>query len=81
MSPEELASLKETYTGQKVTVEIVRPELARWTDKVGKVVTVNCNGRALVQFEGSDQAWYDFNPDFLQLEEPPTESASESDKE
>jgi hypothetical protein len=35
----------------------VRPELSRFEGKVGRIVTVNQNGRAVVDF--ADGAWYD----------------------
>jgi len=34
-----------------------RPELLRFAGRVGRVVTVNCNGKAVVDF--ADGAWYD----------------------
>ncbi|MGW8257866.1 MAG: hypothetical protein ACWGMZ_10310 [Thermoguttaceae bacterium] len=69
MTSEELALLKATYTGQSVIVKGLRPELARWTSRSGRVITVNCNGRALVQFDGPEQAWHDFDPEYLQIHE------------
>jgi hypothetical protein len=71
VTPEALAKLEQTYTGRTVTVQTMRPELARWANVPGKVVMINCNGRALVQFTGADQAWYDIEPEYLDLIEPP----------
>ncbi len=65
MTPEELAKLKEAYTGRTVMVEPLRPELAPWANVPARVVTITCNGRALVQFQGADQSWYDIEPEYL----------------
>ena len=64
MTTDELTALKKTYTGQTVTIEALRPELTRWANLPGRVVTINCNGRALVQFEGADKGFYDIDPDY-----------------
>lgn len=48
--------LKRQWTDQYVTVKS-RPELKRFDGIVGRVVTVNYNGRALIDFQ--DGAWYD----------------------
>ncbi len=71
MTSEELDRLKETYTGRTVMIEALRPELMRWANVPGRVITFNCNGRALVQFEGADQAFYDIDPEYLNLEQNP----------
>ncbi|MFO0863221.1 MAG: hypothetical protein U0744_00925 [Gemmataceae bacterium] len=52
-----IEDLKRDWTDQYVAVVDVRPELKRFAGKVGRVVTVNCNGRAVVDFQ--DGAWYD----------------------
>jgi hypothetical protein len=70
MTPAELTNLKETLTGRTVMIEAVRPELARWANVPGHVITFNCNGRALVQFEGADQGFYDIDPEYLIPVEP-----------
>jgi len=80
MTPEEIAKLKETYTGRTVVVEVLRPELTRWANVPGKVITINGNGRALVQFEGPDTGWYDIDPDYLRFYEPPMEQITEAEK-
>jgi len=77
MTPEELENLKTTYTGQTVMVEALRPELVRWANVPGRVVTLNCNGRALVQFEGADEGFYDIDPEYLSLAEPPANRPEE----
>jgi hypothetical protein len=78
MTPEELTYLKETYTGRIVKVEAVRPELAPWANVPGKVITINCSGRALVQFEGPDQSWYDIEPEYLDIVQPTAKVEEES---
>ena len=71
MSPEEVERRKRQYAGKRVLVDARRPELARLANVPGRVITVNCNGQALVQFEGPDQGWHDIDPEFLKLEPPP----------
>ncbi len=68
MSAAELEKLKQQFVGQRVLVDGRRPELARLADVPGRVVTINCNGHALVQFEGADQGWHEIAPQFLNLE-------------
>ncbi len=65
---EDLEKLKQQYAGKRVLVDARRPELVRLADVPGRVVTINSNGHALVQFEGADQGWHDIDPEFLQLE-------------
>jgi hypothetical protein len=56
--PETIEDLKRIWTDRFVTVKAgVRPELLRFEGKVGRVVTVNWSGRAVVDF--ADGAWYD----------------------
>ena len=71
MSPNDLEKLNQQYAGKRVLVDARRPELARLADVHGRVVAINLNGRALVQFEGPDRGWYDIDPDFLKLEPSP----------
>lgn len=49
--------LKRTWTDRLVTAKADKPELKRFEGKVGRVVTVNWSGKAIVDF--SDGAWYD----------------------
>ena len=49
--------LKQEWTDQYVEVNADRPELARFAGLVGRVVTVNFNSKAIVDFE--DGGWYD----------------------
>ncbi|MEI7683948.1 MAG: hypothetical protein WCL32_02905 [Planctomycetota bacterium] len=49
--------LKRHWTDQYVTVKPERQELKRFLGIVGRVVTVNYNGRAIIDFQ--DGGWYD----------------------
>jgi hypothetical protein len=49
--------LKREWTDQYVVVNPERPELKRFQGHVGRVVTVNWNGKAIVDF--ADGGWYD----------------------
>ena len=55
--------MQRDWTDQYVTVDASRPELRRFADIVGRVVTVNFNGKAVVDFQ--DGGWYDISPEFL----------------
>jgi hypothetical protein len=61
LSPDQLEALKSRWTDQFVRAHPERPELQRFGQIVGRVVTVNWNGRALVDFQ--DGAWYDIPAD------------------
>jgi hypothetical protein len=50
-------ALKREWTDQFVEVNADRPELKRFAGIVGRVVTVNWNDRAVVDFQ--DGGWYD----------------------
>lgn len=52
-----LEELKRAWTDQYVQVNPGLPELNRFAGIVGRVVTVNYNGKALIDFQ--DGAWYD----------------------
>jgi hypothetical protein len=58
-------ALKREWTDQYVEVSPDRPELARFAGIVGRVVTVNFNNKALVDFQ--DGGWYDItaSPEYL----------------
>ena len=49
--------LKREWTNEYVQVNPDRPELRRFGQLVGRVVTVNYNGKALIDF--ADGGWYD----------------------
>jgi hypothetical protein len=50
-------ALRREWTDQYVEVNAQRPELARFRGIVGRVVTVNRNNKALIDFQ--DGGWYD----------------------
>jgi hypothetical protein len=54
---EKMDELRRTWTDRYVLARAERPELKRFEGKVGRVVTVNYSGKALVDF--ADGAWYD----------------------
>ena len=78
--------LREGYEGKYVSVDSDRRELARFKGLIGRVATVNCNGRALVMFDaGDDRSRYDIEIDYLKVvdkpgakpaDKPPTNSAA-----
>ncbi len=62
--------LQREWTDQYVRVNPGRPELKRFADVVGRVVTVNWNNKAVVDFQ--DGGWYDItcSPEFLTRIDP-----------
>lgn len=50
-------TLKREWTDQYVEINPARPELRRFAGVVGRVVTVNRNNKAIVDFQ--DGGWYD----------------------
>jgi hypothetical protein len=50
-------ALKREWTDKLVRVKTGREDLKRFEGKLGRVVTVNYGGRAVVDF--ADGAWYD----------------------
>jgi hypothetical protein len=50
-------ALKREWTDQYVMVNLERPELKRFEGIVGRVVTVNWNNKAVIDFQ--DGGWYD----------------------
>jgi hypothetical protein len=64
-SKQSVDELKRSWSDKLVKVKPdARPELKRFEGKVGRVVTVNYGGRAIIDF--ADGAWYDV-PDFAQV--------------
>ena len=49
-SPARIEALRAEWTDQYVRVNPERPELCRFGDTVGRVVTVNFNGKAVIDF-------------------------------
>jgi hypothetical protein len=62
--------LKEEWTDQYVMVKEERSELQRFRGIVGRVVTVNFNGKAVIDFQ--DGGWYDItaSAEFLSVLDP-----------
>ncbi len=52
-------AIKREWTDQFVTVKPGRPELKRFEGIVGRVVTVNYNNKAVIDFQ--DGGWYDIS--------------------
>ncbi|HTU16632.1 MAG TPA: hypothetical protein VMG10_01105, partial [Gemmataceae bacterium] len=52
-------ALKREWTDQLVEINPERPELKRFAGIVGRVITVNQNNKALVDFQ--DGGWYDIS--------------------
>jgi hypothetical protein len=73
VSAEQLDRLKGEWTDKFVRARTERGELKRFQGRVGKVITVNWNGNALVDF--SDGAWYDIPAASDWLEIVPAEEA------
>ncbi len=71
-----LEKLRKEFTDELVKVEDAPATPGRFTGKVGRVITVNANGRALVQFNGHP-ARYAIDVDDLHVVDP-TVSLSES---
>ena len=71
MTPMEIQRLKRQYAGKRVTADTRRPELMRFAGMAGRVVAVNFNGQALVEFDGPNPSRYDIAPEFLRLEPSP----------
>jgi hypothetical protein len=63
-------ALKRQWTDQFVEVNPDQPELRRFQGIVGRVVTVNCNNKALVDFQ--DGGWYDItaSEEYLRVLDP-----------
>jgi hypothetical protein len=69
----EAEDLKRTWTDKFVRVKPGFAQYARFEGKVGRVVTVNYGGKALVDF--ADGAWYDIPASGEYLEVVPDEEA------
>jgi hypothetical protein len=65
-----LDELRREWIDQYVMVNKERPELTRFGDTVGRVVTVNYNGKAVIDFQ--DGGWYDItaSTEFLRKLDP-----------
>jgi hypothetical protein len=69
-NPARIEALRAEWTDQYVRANPDRPELRRFGEVVGRVVTVNFNGKALVDFQ--DGGWYDItaSTQYLQKLDP-----------
>src|SRR6476469_7555796 len=73
MFADKIEQMKRDYTDKYVLVDGNRPELARFRDVVGRVKTVNMNGRALVEFDDYhlNIGWFDIAPEYLKVVDKP----------
>jgi hypothetical protein len=80
MEPPDLRyeALKQEWTDQYVEVNGDRPELKRFAGLVGRVVTVNYNNKALVDFD--DGGWYDITASGEYLKKLPPEEGKKKYK-
>ncbi len=82
MLSDRIEKLKREYTGQRVVIDTQRPDMAQFDHRQGLVRTVNFNGRALVQFDGSDRGAYDVELDYVKvIDEPKPEPAESKPKQ
>ena len=67
---DKMDELKRVWTDRFVTAKAEKPELKRFEGKVGRVITVNYSGKAIVDF--ADGAWYDIpaSEEFLTVVPP-----------
>lgn len=68
-------ALRREWTDQLVEVNADRPELKRFSGVVGRVVTVNWNLKAVIDFQ--DGGWYDIaaSEEYLRKLDPATVAA------
>jgi len=73
-------ALKREWTDQFIEVNAERPELKRFAGIVGRVVTVNFNRKAVIDFQ--DGGWYDItaSADCLKKLDPAEAKAKYNDK-
>jgi hypothetical protein len=72
---DEAEALKRAWTDKFVRVKPGHAEYERFAGKVGRVVTVNYGGKALVDF--ADGAWYDLPASEAYLEVVPDADAKD----
>ncbi|MCS6864945.1 MAG: hypothetical protein RMJ56_06145 [Gemmataceae bacterium] len=70
---EQAEELKRIWTDRFVRIKPGFPQYERFLGKIGRVVTVNYSGKALVDF--ADGAWYDIPASAEYLEVVPDEQA------
>jgi hypothetical protein len=73
-------ALKREWTDRYVEVNPDRPELKRFAGIVGRVITVNFNNKAVVDFQ--DGGWYDITAatEYLRPLDPETAKAKYDSK-
>ena len=78
MVNQQIEKVKQEYTDKYVVVDAQCPELARFSELVGQVKTVNMSGRALVEFGDYHKniAWYDIDLDYLKVVDKPADRKS-----
>ena len=79
MASKRIEKLRQEYTGARVLTEFRKPQFAQLTNRRGRVWTINCNGRALVQFDGADAGWHDIEIDFLKVIDEPKPATAEEE--
>jgi hypothetical protein len=81
MSIELAEQLKKDFTDKYVVVSEGVAELRRFDGLTGTVKTVNMSGRALVEFEGTeDIGWYDIDPAYLKVVDAPVKKKAPAAK-
>lgn len=71
--------LRRRWTDQYVVVDGNLAEWARFAGLVGQVKTINMNGHALVQFQGTaDRTWYNVPLEHLKVVDRPSAAAEPS---
>jgi hypothetical protein len=70
MLPNQIEELNRRYRGQQVAVDPQQPDLTPWANLAGRIKAINCNGCALVQFDGPDQGWHDIDLACLRVVSP-----------
>lgn len=71
--PDQVRMLQQRWTDRYVRIKPGHEEYRRFEGRVGRVITVNFAGRALVDF--ADGAWYDIPASTNYLEEVSAEEA------
>ena len=69
-----ITQLKQEWTGKQVAIDPSAPSNRRFSGRIGTVVTINMNGRALVRFADTlDTAWFDLPIEVLSVVAPATD--------
>lgn len=69
-------ALKRQWTDQYIQVKTDRPELKRFAGITGRVVTVNWNNKAVIDFQ--DGGWYDITASEECLTKLPDQAAAKA---